>query len=117
MIQSGDPAAVLRIYTDEHALSGDHPLHQVVLRQARLAGLAGATVFRGLDGFGHASHLHSHPVPDLSPDAPLVIEIVDEEENIRRFLPFLEGVREIGLVTLGQTRVLRYGPAKTSAGA
>ena len=84
------------------------------MRQAQLAGLAGATVFRGLDGFGQSSHMHSHPVPDLSPEAPLVIEIVDEEQNICRFLPFLEGVREIGLVTIGQTRVLRYGESKTS---
>lgn len=114
MTNPGEPATVLRIYTDEQALSGDHLLHEVVLRQARLAGLAGATVLRGIAGFGTTTHTHTARAGDLASEAPLVIEIVDEEENIRRFLPFLEGVREVGLVTMSPTTVLhRHKPARS----
>jgi PII-like signaling protein len=108
MMQSSQPAMMLRIYTDEMALSGDHPLHEVVLGEARAAGLAGGTVFKALDGFGRSAHHNTHHGHDLASDVPLVIEIVDAEENIRRFLPLLERLTEVGLITLTPLYVVRF---------
>lgn len=114
MMQSSQPAMMLRIYTDEMALSGDHPLHEVVVSEARAAGLAGATVFKALDGFGRSAHRHTHHGHDLASDVPLVIEIVDAEENIRRFLPLLERLTEVGLITLTPLHVIRFGGPQKS---
>lgn len=115
MMQSSQPAMMLRIYTDEMALSGDHPLHEVVLGEARAAGLAGGTVFRALDGFGRSAHHNTHHGHDLASDVPLVIEIVDSEENIRRFLPLLDRLSEVGLITLTPLQVVRFvGPVEST---
>lgn len=114
MMQSNQPAMALRIYTDEMALSGDHPLHEVILNEARAAGLAGATVTRALRGFGQSAHRNTHHVHDLATDVPLVIEIVDAEESIRRFLPTLDRLSEIGLITMAPVLVVRSGRAQTT---
>jgi uncharacterized protein len=71
--------------------------------------LAGATVLRGPMGFGHSSRLHTAKILRLSEDLPLVIEIVDSEENIEAFLPKLHAMMGSGLVTLEKVQVLRYG--------
>lgn len=114
MIQSAQPAMVLRIYTDEMALSGDHPLHEVLLSEARAAGLAGATVSRAMGGFGRSAHRNTHHVHDLATDVPLIVEIVDTEEKIRRFLPTLDQLNEIGLITMAPVQVVRPGRPQAS---
>lgn len=112
MMHSNQPAVVLRIYTDEMALSGDHPLHEVVLNEARAAGLAGATVMRALRGFGRSAHSNTHHVHDLATDVPLIIEIVDTEEKIERFLPTLGRLSEVGLITVAPVRMVSPGRAQ-----
>ena len=101
--------AMIRIYTDERAKGDDGPLYSVIVERARQARLAGATVLRGAIGFGESGHVQRASILDLSGNLPLVIEIVDEEPKLRAFLPTLEGMTDIGLVTLEKVEVLHYG--------
>jgi PII-like signaling protein len=102
-------AVLLRIYTDEHALLGDRNLIDVIVARARDAHLAGATVLRGLKGFGESIRMHQHRTFGLNDNLPVVIEIVDEEERLRLFVTSLEDLTDIGLVTFEKVEVLRYG--------
>ena len=101
-------AVLLRIFIGEDDHTGMHPLYEAIVLKARAAHLAGATVLRGPLGFGAASHLHQTHLLRLSQDLPMVIEIVDSEENINAFLPQLDGLIDSGLVTLENVQVLRY---------
>jgi PII-like signaling protein len=76
--------------------------------------LAGATVLRGPMGFGASSRLHTTKILRLSEDLPLVIEIVDSEDNINSFLPTLDGMMSSGLITLEKVQVLQYGAKGTA---
>jgi PII-like signaling protein len=104
------PAMLLRIYTEEGRQADHRPLYEDIVLKARARGLAGATVLRGPMGFGHSQRLHTAKILDLSANLPLVIEIVDAEDKIRAFLSELEGIGNIGLVTLERVEVVRYGP-------
>ena len=103
---------LLRIYLSE----GDHlhgkPVYEEIVKKARELKLAGATVLRGLMGFGVRSHLHSAKILRLSEDLPMVIEIVDKPERIAEFLPDLDGMIVEGLVTLERVRVIAYRHGK-----
>jgi PII-like signaling protein len=81
-----------------------------IVRRAREAGLAGATVERGIEGYGRAGHLHTSRILDLSQDLPLAIVIVDSAERVEAFLPELEGLIPEGMVVLDDVEVIRYGP-------
>jgi PII-like signaling protein len=102
-------AMLLRIFFGEDDKFRDRPLHEAIVLAARNAGLAGATVLRGPMGFGHSSRLHTTKVLSLSEDLPLIIEIVDDEQAIKAFLPTLEPMMGSGLVTLEKVQVLQYG--------
>ncbi|WP_068878907.1 MULTISPECIES: DUF190 domain-containing protein [unclassified Phenylobacterium] len=102
-------AVLLRIYTDEDALHGDQSLVDLIVRKARQAGLAGATVLRGRLGFGQASHLHVHRPFGLDDNLPVVIELVDQEPALRAFVGELDGFGDIGLITFEKVEVARYG--------
>ncbi len=101
-------ASLLRIFIGESDRAHGRPLHEVLVELARKQGLAGATVLRGIMGFGASSRMHSSKVLRLSEDLPLVVEIVDSEEKISAFLPILEDCIGDGLVTLERAQVLRY---------
>ena len=106
-----DSAALLRIYTDEGARNGMHPLFEVVVKRARDAGLAGATVLRGPMGFGRSSRIHNANIIDLGANLPLVIEIVDDEAKLRAFLATIEGMEGIAIATLEKVEiVIARGP-------
>ena len=102
-------AALLRVYTEEARRDGARPLYESVVLKARDAGLAGATVLRGPMGYGHSHRLHNANILDLSANLPLVIEIVDAEDKLRAFLGQLEGIGDLGLVTLEKVEVVHYG--------
>jgi PII-like signaling protein len=104
---------LLRIFMGENDRSGHMPLYEAVVLKAREMHLAGATVLRGPMGFGRASRLHTAKILRLSEDLPIVVEIVDSEEKINRFLAVLEGMMGSGLVTLERVRVVQYGPAES----
>lgn len=105
-------AKLLRIFTGESDKVGHCPLHEEIVREARSAGLAGATVWRGMMGFGRTSRIRTAKVLDLSTDLPIVTEIVDEEGRIRAFLSVLHALFEKagcgGLVTIEQVEIIKY---------
>ena len=105
-------ASLLRIFLGESDHAKGRPLHEVLVELAREQGLAGATVLRGIMGFGASSRMHSSKVLRLSEDLPIVVEIVDTEEKISAFLPKLEGCIGDGLVTLERAQVLSYRGSK-----
>jgi PII-like signaling protein len=109
-------AVLLRIFISERMKHRGRPLHEAIVMAARDAGLAGATVLRGVLGFGHARRIESAKILDLSDDLPLVVEIVDSEPRIEAFLPTLDELMTSGLVTLEKARVLRYGAGDGASG-
>jgi uncharacterized protein len=105
-------AVLLRIFIGENDRFENAPLHEAIVMKAREVHLAGATVLRGPIGYGMSSRLHTAKIMRLSEDLPLVIEIVDSEENINNFLPILNDMMSSGLVTLEKVQVLQYGQPK-----
>jgi uncharacterized protein len=99
---------LLRIFVGESDKHGHIALYEAVVLRAREAGLAGATVTRGLMGFGRHSVVHTAKILRLSEDLPMVIEIVDSLEKIEAFLPALDELIREGLVTLERVRVIHY---------
>lgn len=102
------PAVRLTIYIGEDDQYGHHALYTEIVRRARRSGLAGASVFRGIEGFGASSHLHTSRLLSLSEDLPLAIVIVDIEERVTGFLLELDELIEEGMVTLEPVQVYRY---------
>lgn len=99
---------LVRIFIGDSDSWHGQPLYEAIVKRARDEGLAGATVLRGVEGFGASSHLHTARILRLSEDLPLVIEIVDTEEHIERVLPILDEMIEDGLVTLERVHVITY---------
>lgn len=99
---------LLRIFVGESDRHGHHPLYESIVLKARERGLAGATVLRGLMGFGKHSVLHTAKILRLSEDLPMIIEIVDSHEKVENFLPLLDEMIGDGLVTLERVKVLHY---------
>lgn len=102
------PAVRLTVYIGEDDQYGHHPLYTEIVKRARAAGLAGASVFRGIEGFGASSHIHTSRLLSLSQDLPLAIVIVDTEERITGFLLELDDLIDEGLVTIEPVQVYRY---------
>lgn len=113
---SGD-GKLLRIFVGESDRCDGKLLYEAIVRKAHDLGLAGATVWRGIEGFGANSRIHSAKILRLSEDLPIVIEIIDDEEKISAALPELDALIEKagggGLVTLEKAEVIRYTPAKS----
>ncbi|MCB1442917.1 MAG: DUF190 domain-containing protein [Methyloceanibacter sp.] len=105
-------AALLRIFIGEDDKFEHQPLYEAIVLKAREMGLSGATVLRGAIGFGHSSTLHTTKILRLSQDLPLVIEIIDREDNVRGFVAAIEDMMGSGLVTLERVQVIRYGNGK-----
>jgi len=99
---------LLRILLGESDKHGHIPLYEAIVLKARESGLAGATVLRGVMGYGRHSVVHSAKILRLSEDMPMVIEIVDSLEKIEAFLPALDTMVTEGLVTLEPVRVIHY---------
>jgi PII-like signaling protein len=101
---------LLRIFIGEsdREPGRDRPLYEAIVRRAREAHLAGATVLRGPMGFGRHSRVHTAKLLDLSTDLPIVIEIVDSEQKVDAFLPIVDELVTEGLVTLEAVRIVRY---------
>lgn len=103
-----EEAELLQIFIGEADKYEGRPLYRAIIEKARAAGLAGATVVKGLMGFGAHSRMHYAGVLRLSEDLPIVIEIVDRPDHIEAFLPVLDPMIEEGMVTLEKVRVLAY---------
>jgi len=99
---------LLRIFVGESDKHGHVPLYEAIVLRAREAGLAGATVLRGVMGFGRHSVMHTAKILRLSEDLPIIVEIVDSLEKIEGFVPILDTMVREGLVTLERVRVIHY---------
>jgi len=99
---------LVRIYIGEADHWHGRPLYQVIVELLRERGLAGATVLRGIEGFGAKAHLHTTRLLRLSEDLPVLIEVVDQEDRIRAVLPELDGMVGDGLITLERVEVIAY---------
>ncbi len=99
---------LVRIYLGESDHWHGRPLYQAIVERLRERGLAGATVLRGIEGFGANQHLHSTRILSLSEDLPILIEAVDSEEKIRAILPLLDEMLTDGLITLEKVEVITY---------
>ncbi|MHB2153589.1 DUF190 domain-containing protein [Calditrichota bacterium GD2] len=103
---------LLRIFIGEDDRHEGKPLYEWIVHKAREAGLAGATVLRGLEGFGAHSRLHTAKFLRLSEDLPIIIEIVDTLDKIETFLPIIDGAIEEGLATIEKVEIRFYRSGK-----
>ena len=99
---------LLRIFIGESDRYEGRPLYEWLVLRAREMGLAGATVLRGIQGFGAHSRVHSYKIEHLSVDLPIVVEVVDAPEKIERYLADIDGVIREGMATLEKATVRFY---------
>jgi hypothetical protein len=99
---------LLRLFIGESDTWHGKPLYQAIVERVRAEGLAGATVVRGIEGFGADSHLHTSRILRLSEDLPVVIEIVDTAEQIDRIVPILDEMVTEGMLTLERVQIVSY---------
>jgi PII-like signaling protein len=103
---------LVRIFIGESDRWEGKPLYEAIVRRVREAGLAGATVLRGIEGFGAHSRIHTSRILRLSEDLPIVIEIVDRAERIDEIVPLLDEMIGEGLITIEKVQVLKYRPGE-----
>lgn len=103
-----EESTLLRVFISENDKYKNTPLFEAIVMKARELNMAGATVLRGVLGFGAHSRLHSAKLLAISDDLPVVVEIVDTEAKISELLPFLDETVEDGLVTMEKARVIKY---------
>jgi len=101
-------AKLVRIFIGESDRWHGVPLYEAIVRKAREMGLAGATVIRGVEGFGANSLIHTAKILRLSEDLPILIEIVDKEERIQKILPILDEMIGEGLITMERVEIVKY---------
>jgi uncharacterized protein len=107
-----DESAAMRlmVFLTEDDRTGHHSVAEGLLERARAAGLAGATIWRGSEGFGPSGHLRAERLPDLARGLPLVVEIIDEEASITNFIPIVREIAPGALVTTEVVRIARSSP-------
>lgn len=98
----------LRIFIGESDQHEGRPMYEAIVQAARRRGMAGATVLRGIEGFGAASRVHTAKILRLSEDLPIIVEIVDRPDRVADFLPELDAMIREGLVTLEKVRIIAY---------
>ncbi len=101
-------AELLRIFIGEGDKWQGRPLYEALVHLARERGLAGATVLRGVMGFGADSRMHTAKILRISEDLPIVVEIVDELERVEAFVKEIDGMIEEGMVTIEKVRIIAY---------
>ena len=102
------PALLARIYIGESDRYDGQPLYEAIVQLLRERGVAGATVLRGIEGYGRAARLHTTRILRLSEDLPILIEVVDREDRLRAVLPEVDAMVEGGLITLEPVEVIAY---------
>lgn len=106
------PAKLLRLHFTERDRYQGQPLHEAVIEKCRELKVAGATVFRGLTGYGDTAEIHRSHV--LKHDLPMVVQIVDRAENIQRLIPVLEDMLDKGLMAVSDVSVIRIQKSKSA---
>ena len=102
------PGLLARIYIGESDQWHGEPLYHAIVQRLRERGLAGATVLRGIEGFGRHARIHTTRILRLSEDLPILIEVVDQEDRLRAVLPELDAMVSDGLITLERVGVIAY---------
>ena len=102
------PALLARIYIGESDHHDGRPLYEAIVALLRERGIAGATVLRGIEGYGRAARLHTSRILRLSDDLPILIEVVDREDRLRAVLPEIDAMVGEGLITLEHVEVIAY---------
>lgn len=100
---------LMRIFIGENDRHGHRPLHEALVELLRQEGFAGATVLRGVSGFGAHSVYHTQKLLDLSASLPLIVEAIDSQEKIDQIMPRLDEMMGGGMITLEKITVIRYG--------
>ena len=101
-------AKLLRIYVGEDDRWEDEPLHEAIVKKLRLTDIAGATVYRGLIGYGAQNRVHRSGFLGLSKDLPIMLSVIDTEEKIRGVLPVLDEMVDEGLIALSDVEIIKY---------
>ena len=101
-------AIMLRIHFGEDDKWKSKPLHQAIVEKCRELDIAGATVFRGIEGYGASTLIRRSHLLSFSSDAPLMVSVIDAEEKIRQLLPFLDQVVQEGLIATSEVEVIKY---------
>lgn len=102
------PALLARIYIGESDRWEGRPLYEAIVYLLRERGIAGATVLRGIEGYGRAARVHTAQILRLSEDLPILIEVVDNEDRLRAVLPQIDAMVDGGLITLEHVEVIAY---------
>jgi hypothetical protein len=102
------PALLARIYIGESDHHEGKPLYEAIVGLLRERGVAGATVLRGIEGYGRAARIHTTRILRRSEDLPILIEVVDREDRLRAVLPDIDAMVEGGLITLEHVEVIAY---------
>lgn len=101
-------AKMLRIHFGEDDKWQGKPLYEAIVTRCRELDIAGATVFRGIEGYGASSLIHKHHLLRRSSDSPIMVSVVDTEEKIRRLIPALDEMVDEGLIAMSDVEVIRY---------
>lgn len=104
-MQPRQPAKILRLHFSEQDKCDGKPLHEAIIAKCHELSIAGAMVFRGLEGYGESAAIHRHHF--IGHDQPIIITIIDSDENIQRVLPVLEEMMDTGLIAISDAEVAR----------
>src|SRR6266705_1889182 len=104
-MQPSQPAKILRLHFSEHDKYGGKPLYEAIVQKCRELSIAGATVFRGVEGYGESSEIHRAHL--ITHDQPIVVTIIDTEETIRQLIPGIEGMMDTGRMDMSDGEVRR----------
>ena len=112
MTELNGEQVLLRIFMGEYDKEDGKPTYHALVEMLRREKISGATVTRGIMGYGAHSHPHTVNILRLSQDLPIIVEVVDSQENIDRVLPQIEAMTHSGLITMEKVRVVRYGDGR-----
>ncbi len=101
----------MRIFIGEAEVWQGKPLYRAILELAQRQGVAGATVMRGIEGFGPEHHLSSDRLPDIADNLPLIVEIVESAEKVEELLPLLDRMVQRGMITIAPVEIVYTGEA------
>src|ERR1700689_736350 len=101
-------AKMLRVHFGEDDKWKDKPLYRAIVEKCRELDIAGATVFRGIEGYGASTLIHRRHLLSFSSDAPLMVSVIDTKEKIQTLLPFLDAMVKEGLIAISDVEVIKY---------
>ncbi len=101
-------AKTLRIHFGENDKWNDKPLYRAIVEKCRELDIAGATVFRGVEGYGRSTLIHRSHLLSFSSDAPIMVSVVDSEEKVQQLIPYLDAMVHEGLIAMSEVEVIKY---------